>query len=185
MGLIANTDVKTFLSIPSANTDDDSLLTALIVNAQGMADMDTNRTLEVTSADATDYYDGDGSSVLLVKRYPIVSITTIHDDIDRDYGADCLISSDDYFYHSAQGRIMLDGSAFNKSEKNIKVVYKGGYSSSTIPGDLKLALILLTAYLYLLGKGSVNAIEGIPSGRVDKLVTRANDILAKYKDYSL
>ena len=176
--LITSKDVRNVLT--EVDTNDDELLALLIEYAQGMADRYCNRVFEKASSDVTRYFDGGGEDSLFVQRYPIVNITSLYDDPDRDYTEDTKISSDDYIIYKEDGKVRLDNSVFNDSEKNVKLVYNGGYTAANLPKDLKLALIFLTTSIYVAAKGSVNAVEG-GEDRVKRMEETAYKVLDKYK----
>lgn len=183
MSIIANSDVKTFLGITV--TGDDALLTTLLTQIEEYV-QNVYCERQFAAANHTEYYDGDGSGVLLLDNYPIVSVTSVHDDTDREYGADDLIDSDDIITYEKEGKLVLDGLCFTKGNKNVKVVYRAGYGSgegeTAMPNEIKLALIQLTAALYLEGKGSLDAMAGNSEiYRPNKLRKEAYAILDKYK----
>jgi uncharacterized phiE125 gp8 family phage protein len=155
--LINVQDVNSFLGI-KVNTED-HLILPLLQSAQKEAENYCNQKFE--GAEFTEYYNGEGNDCLIVDIAPIVSITSIHDDLDREYNSDDLIDSDDYTFDADAGIIWLDGLIFAKGIKNIKVVYKAGYGSgyADLPYDLKQALIYLTSAMYLEGQAGVNVFE--------------------------
>ena len=160
--ILDKSDVKNFLGIPSAASADDTLITTII--AQIEAEIKTyckRKYFQATSL--TEYYDGDGTDILLLKEYPIVSVTSLYDDTDRVYGSDTKIGSADIIIYGDEGYIRLDGLSFTKGEKNIKITYKAGYGTGTgetaMPEDLKLALVMLASAVYLEGKAGVNVFE--------------------------
>lgn len=71
-----------------------------------------------------------------------MSITSIHDDPLRVYGASTLIDAAKYVIGDADaGLILLDGLTFQQGLRNIKITYEGGFAS--IPADLEQAAIEL------------------------------------------
>lgn len=106
----------------------------------------THRKLK--SRDLTEYYNGDGTNVLLMNNYPVTAITHVYDDLDRDYESDTEIDSDDLVYmpDGLACKIVYDGGVFSKGIKNIKVEYTAGYE--TIPWDLYQACCELVAYYW-------------------------------------
>lgn len=86
----------------------------------------------------TEYYDGDGSDTLRVKRYPIYKVVTLHDSTDYSYGSADLIAADDRYIESEEGFIGLynDERYFTRWNRNIKLVYHAGYSRFTIVEDV-------------------------------------------------
>jgi len=171
--------VKEYLRISSSN--DDTLLNNLIARAEDEADMYCHRVF--AAATYTEYYDGNGLSKMNLKHYPVNSITSIHDDLDREYGADDLIDSDDYVFEADSGIVKLDGLTFTGGIQNIKVIYNAGYA--TLPDDVTDAIVKLVAAKYLLGQGAINAIEGEENfGRPAGLRKQALLILDKYLKYA-
>ncbi len=117
-------------SLESSNKDNE--LQLYLVAAQRALELFTRRAFD-GSVERTEYFDGCRYNPFLVlKSYPIVSITTLHDDLDREFDSASLISASDYFLDRNIGKIILKGTAsFQDGEKNIKVVYKGGYIPET------------------------------------------------------
>lgn len=86
----------------------------------------------------TEYYDGEGTSILFPFKTPILSVSSIYDDADWEYGSDSLIDSGSYKVIDKR-RIVNKDNVFNKGRQNIKITYTAGYDS--IPDDIKLACI--------------------------------------------
>jgi len=135
------------------NSDDDLVLTDFI-NARSKDFED------LESEERTEYYDGDGTSSLILRHLPITSIKAIYDDLDRVYGSDTLIDSGDYTFYTAEGIVKLDVGCFMRGIRNVKITYTAGYTEATIPEDFKLALAQFVMADYLEVKGGVNAFEG-------------------------
>lgn len=136
------TAVKEYLRISHSNWD--ALITSLITRMSGFFESQINRTLD--AADYTERYDGeeDNGGVLRLKHPPINSVTSLHDDINRAFGASTLIATADYVWYANEGVIRLDGAEFRVGLQNIQVVYNGGYD--TIPDDVVQAVIELVAF---------------------------------------
>lgn len=168
--------VKEYLGL--GTDDDETFIGNLITRVSDDIERECNRTFN--ASDLTEYYNGDGTNVLLTRNYPINSITTIHDDCDREYNSDDLIDSDNIIIDSeVEGRIVLDGTLFTKGDKNIKLVYNAGYS--TIPTDLEQACIKRVAAEYLESKGLVAGFAEGAERNPDKLRKQANVVIEKYK----
>ncbi len=162
MPILDKSDVKNFLGIPSAASADDILITTIITQIEAQIKEYCQRIFEAVNF--TEYYDGDGTDLLLLNNYPIVSITSLYDDTKRVYGADTLIDSADIIIYKTNGCVRLDGHIFTKSEQNIKIIYRAGYGTgvgeTAIPENLKLGLIYLASAVYLEGKAGVAVVEG-------------------------
>jgi uncharacterized phiE125 gp8 family phage protein len=146
--------LKTFLGIDT-NDDDDKLYQHL-KSADAFFKSETQRTFEQTTY--TEYYDGDGSDELFIDHYPIISVTSIYDDLDRDYEAEDVFEDDDYMIYEDQGMIKLDDTYFQDGSKNVKITYSAGYAA--IPNDIQMAVVQLAAAAYLEAHGTVAVIEG-------------------------
>ncbi|MCK9324719.1 MAG: hypothetical protein M0P69_04405 [Bacteroidales bacterium] len=136
------------------------------------------------AADYTEYYDGDNTDVLLMRNYPVNSVTSIHDDTDRVFGSDTAIDSGDIIIeatHKDKDRIRLDDDFFSKGVQNIKVVYNAGYS--TIPTDLERAAINKVMADYLEYKSGINKMSGDLVTRIDKLREQADKTIERYRRY--
>ena len=147
----------------------------------------THRKLK--SRTLTEFYDGKNRYELALHEYPIVSITSIHDDPGYDYAAATLISSDDYqFWTAAEGRedrrVYFTGTVLSDTIKAVKVIYVAGYE--TIPYDIERAVKMLIDYWY---RKQLDHRLGVISKSVeDKSITYADDVppdvlrlLQKYK----
>jgi uncharacterized phiE125 gp8 family phage protein len=172
-------NLKEYLGIKTANTDDDTFLTNLITRISDDMERQCNRAFH--AATYTQYYKGDGTSKLLLKQYPVNSVASIYDDVDRVWGADTAIDAGDIsISQECEGLIILKDDIFSESDdiENIKITYNAGYS--TIPTDLEFACIKLCAADYLESKGLV---AGFAEGErnPDKLRKSAKEVIKGYK----
>jgi hypothetical protein len=81
---------------------------------------------------------------------PIVSITSIHSDVDREYGSDSLIDSSKYEIDKQNGRVILDDTSpdtFDVGFRAIKIVGTFGYNTSSPPDDLVHAICVYCSHL--------------------------------------
>ncbi|MHC4622227.1 MAG: hypothetical protein ACYTEQ_31215 [Planctomycetota bacterium] len=87
-------DAKDRLGI--TETDHDVTINRIIVGLEGIFDNETGRPLILNAADVTEYYTG-CASLLQVKRYPIVAVTSIKEAYDYDFAsATALTENTDY-----------------------------------------------------------------------------------------
>lgn len=173
---------KVNFNILSTFTDHDTLIQNLITQKSKECANYCNRKFAARAL--TEYYDGDGRATLLLREYPINSITSIHDDPDRAYGAETLIDSADYTMPNAglDGMVKGDGIIFGAGVENIKVVYNGGYS--TLPADLVSAaeMMVMADYLEHVASVKVSTTDEVIY-KPDKLRKQAKQILNGYKKY--
>ncbi len=129
------TDIRAFLDIPSGQTGKDTLLEALLDTYNKIIE-DYLGVPMINTAYTAEKYDGDGTDILYLERYPIISVTTLIVD-------DVTITSAYYFLYSNMGKIKLDGSIFTKDYQNISITYSAGHGAarSNIPKPLKNALL--------------------------------------------
>ena len=144
--LCSSADLKAYLQITGSTKD--SILASIKASVEAFVKQYTGRPLLVASY--TEYYDGDGGSVLRVANRPITAITSIYSDPSRLYAASSLIPSTDYATDDAQdwnaGLITLKDYTFLSGRKATKITYSAGYS--TIPADLAHAVKLICAKEY-------------------------------------
>jgi hypothetical protein len=140
--LTTRANVKTALMITA--TDDDGRIDALLAQVTDFFHVYARRNF--LSATLTQFYNGNGSRVLNLRRYPVSAVTSVHENLDepRVYGAsDLLVANTDYDFNSANGILYRFGGTWPSGWKTVKVVYTGGYA--TIPGDLERAAIEVIA----------------------------------------
>jgi len=122
--------LKRYMNISDTNID--TLLGNFIDIASKMIQTYTCRILRLKTH--TEYYDGKLRSKLFLNNYPIRSITTIHDDTDREFGDTSLIDSTYYSYDADTGIVYLHTGKFYFYDgiKNVKIVYPAGFQEFEI-----------------------------------------------------
>jgi hypothetical protein len=119
-----------------------SLLNNILNSVTVVAEGEMKRSLTLESV--TEYYDGPGTPILILKNYPVISITSIHMDANRTFDSTTLVDGINYYSQLASGRIeLLGGLVWTRGQKNIQVIYTRGWAS--IPLDLKQAGLELAA----------------------------------------
>jgi len=145
--LISLEEAKQFINKDLNDQTEDNKILQYINSASWYCNSFTHRKLK--ARDLTEYYSGDGSNTLMVNNYPINSIASIYDDLDRAYGADTLIDSGDYVIMptTLAFKVVYDGGVFMRGIRNIKITYNAGYS--TIPWDLREACLELVGFYWM------------------------------------
>ena len=181
-------ELKLFVGIATSDETLDTQLEEYINGASWLLKEETKRFLKAQSI--TEYHDGTGSYVIMLRHRPVNSVTTLHSDSARSFGSTTLIDSDDYQVYTNGGYIVVTDAGLDVGARVIKVVYNGGYS--TIPYDLKMAAIELATYWYEKFKshrvglksvssasnaGSDTYAEDMP-GAVKKAITRYSEKVA-------
>lgn len=132
--------VREHLEFASSDTSKDEQLKSLINRSYKILEKYIGRV--VKSTQYTEYQDGDGTPQILLNQWPIISVTSIHSDVERDFGSDTEIEAANYLIYSDEGRIELykDETIFPEGKQNVKVIYTAGYAE--IPDDLEFASTL-------------------------------------------
>ena len=138
------------------DASDEEQLERMITAAQGLFERYCGRVFD--EATFTEVWNGDGTDLLFIKIYPIISVTSIHDDTgDRTYGAGSLIDPTGYAIIN-DNHIQLYSTLFNKSVNNVQIIYVAGYSDTTpgdhvpIPDELRQACIAQVGWMFKQGK---------------------------------
>lgn len=184
MALVTSTQVKEYLQI--TNDAHDTLIDSIIARVEEIV---KNEWLNGTTFDATgsyntetDYYDGDGTRVLYVDKLPLRSVTSIHIDPERSYGADTLVDSADYSVYEDEGKVVFDAQSLSRYPKSVKIVYTAGWKDTDAPEGLKQGIISLVCAYYLEGVGITDSVENQDfENRPDRLRKRAKEFLSYYK----
>ena len=124
-----------------ANTTNDDLLEQVIMEATNRADSFTRRKLRVRTYGSgglpAEVRDGNGETWIDTHQWPVVSITSIHDDTNRDFAAATLKASSEYFIDYKGSLIHLEpdapkGTHFTVGRQNVQLIYTGGYGTFEI-----------------------------------------------------
>lgn len=165
-------DLKPYLDIAADNTDDDTLLDALLANAQAIINSYCRQTFEA-SGDTTRYFDPTVDAVgrTLYLDAPLCAITSVTN------GDSVAVSSGDYVKEPRNGTpwhaLTLKSSSSvswtytDTPENSIAIVGKWAYSA-TAPADIKQATVRLAAYLYRQRDNAVDLDRAVqtPSGTI-------------------
>ena len=177
--------VKQYLGKADSDTQDDDLIFELTKRVQDSIEHFCDRRFDARIYQ--EYYKGDGSNRLLLRQYPIISIsgvasgemvdafgnvTTatnqplgIWDDVDYVFTDDTKKDSASVIpSYLTPGLIQLKGDIFINSEfwsfynlENLKVVYKAGYS--VIPPDIEDNATIIVAVEFARSKGIINSVN--------------------------
>ena len=129
---------KEYAQIATANTTWDAVLATLITQCSKLVEKYCQRTL--LTATHTDYYDGKAQREIVLRQFPVTSVTTVHDDSARSYGSSTLVAAADYYADLNRGIIKFD-ITLGRGRGNLKVVYVAGYADiGSLPGNVVLAV---------------------------------------------
>jgi hypothetical protein len=137
MAYLAYTDLETFLNI-TLGAGGRTLATAIITAIEAFTDHYCNRTWTSTSlTEITETFDG-GTDTFYVKNPPIASIVTVTEDGDE-------LSSTDGDYYVYDTYVKFPVKALSGYQT---VVIKYKTSATTIPADLKHALVQWASQIF-------------------------------------
>ena len=135
---VTQSEIRKFLKIESAKT---SMNDVLDIIADGVATA-INNFLGVTMINSTytEIYDGwtnygdPRGDTLYVRKYPIVSVTSLANE-------DTALASSDYYLYKDEGKIVLKAKTFTADHQTIDIVYVAGFGADAdaVPDALKLA----------------------------------------------
>lgn len=185
--LTSRSKAKVYLQLNQSDVTYNEFIDDLIDGVSAGIEEYTAR--KFVSRSYTEYYDGDGTRVLLLRQFPIVSITSIHDDPDRNYNSDTLIDADDYVSDDDIGKVTLvDIDAFTKGIHAIKVIYTAGYAS--VPKNIQLAAHVWIADIFNRAVMGADGEESESIGQhsvtfnADEMPKRARSLLRPFKKFS-
>lgn len=121
--LTSLTDVKVFLNIETS--DYDTFLWSLITQASSVVENYCDRCFQLKRV--VEYYDGDGTSLLRVKRYPIRDIHALYVDTSLAFTGANLLDSSYYVFYTDMGLVRNLTGSFPRYPSCIKIDYDGGY----------------------------------------------------------
>lgn len=161
MALVTAANYKTRAGI--AGTTYDGIIALLIPEAEAKVASFCDRIIEDVGSDLTEYYDGTGTNTLTLKAYPITAWTSISylSSVASSVASYTAYATDEYYYVADTGKVIrysgIDYAFLDSPNEdivwpcgpaNIKVVYRGGYTTSTVPGDMKEAIYDLIGMLF-------------------------------------
>ena len=104
----------------------------------------TNNGAQITD---TEYYDGIGEKFLILKNFPASNPTVILYEYSTETDIYTYEEHVEYELHSEQG-MLYKYDKWTVGTKNFKVTYTYGYTTATMPSDLKKACSLLATLQY-------------------------------------
>jgi len=128
--LLSISDAANYLGTSTATTEINDAIGEIINVVSYRFNDETGRPLKNRSH--TEYRDGNGKNILYLSQYPISSTTiTITIDGTRAFtSTDYIVTSTDVVLSTDSGEIRLDGYTFDIGQRNVKIQYSAGYSSS-------------------------------------------------------
>lgn len=217
--LITVTELKTYLGITSASFD--ALLQDIINATTTQIERylgnrriiaEDNGGIPVQAVDITELYDGgarkDGKRNLLLRRRPIIQVTTVSYETGTDFANPEYIdfsSATDFKLDKEAGIIHFVG-ILVPGIQNIRVIYAGGFSDDivvptgvqAVPDDLKLACKMLSGKFFnkrkaqgirneSVGGGSLTWEGSVRGGSQDRSITdpEVRGLLDPYRSFNV
>jgi len=188
-------DVKDRLG--KTDTDYDAMINRIIAGLEAIFENYIRRKLLVSAVDITEYFSGCGS-LLLLNRYPVVSITSLKIAYDYDFdSADALVENTGFrqVANAENGILYRINMSWPENPDTVQVIYRGGYCSAgqtpgegefALPADLREAAIEQASFLFKrkddIGLSGVSAEGGsISKFSAMDLLPMVKKILDNYK----
>lgn len=194
-------DIKDRLGIASDKTEDDTTINSIIQGVSEIFNNETGRILLQPDTDVTEYYTGSGPHLQL-RRYPVISITSIRESPLYTFGDDSLLTpNEDYrvISNGKKGIIYRVGFEWSQFEDAIEVIYRGGFCPAgqtpgenevAVPADLREAAIEQISFLFQRRLDLGLSGQGFMGGSISKfsavdLLPIVKEVLKKYRRPSL
>ena len=157
MSLITLQEAKDYLGI--TGTDEDNFLEPIVNMVNDYVEKYVGRKLEATDYDK-ELYDGPGTNALVLRNFPIISVSEVLERTDEVESATVEERTDEYdagyYILNADEGILYRDVPWTRGRGVIEVSYRAGYE--TIPNDLKWACLSMAEYLRnIYGKAGINA----------------------------
>jgi len=150
IALVTLTQAKNWLQITA--TSENTIIARIINRCSQYAARYCGRNL--ISQDYTEYYDGNGTPTLIVRNYPIVSVTSVNIDSTRSWSSSSLVDlSSNALIDKTAGIVRLwnSGGYFYKGKANVRIIYNAGYATGSVPHDLQDAVLYMVMESYKRG----------------------------------
>jgi uncharacterized phiE125 gp8 family phage protein len=139
VALISLSEAKEYLVDDAESTESDAIIARLVNSVSAWVQNRCGSPL--LRKTWTEFYNGDGSDVLMLRRTPVAEISSLRVDAARVFGSDSeLEETTEYVVDRGAGTITLLAGVFSCGKANVKVVYDAGYLLADVPHDLRLAV---------------------------------------------
>lgn len=182
MTIIATSDLKTALRIPAAVTFHDAAISAFVsgANSYVLGALGQTALATVGIQEYPEIY-GPGQGSIVLERRPVGSVVAITND------GTLMVAGTDYRVDLEKGIVRLKSTAsFSGVRDGVEVYYTAGYTSGTLPFELKHAATVLAVAMFNRSKdqGLLERDANGYSVKVDPMDVppEARMILARYED---
>jgi hypothetical protein len=200
--LVTLDEAKNYLmEDPVADLDrEEDLINRLINGISAAAETYMNR--KIIARDYTEDQDGSGTDSMQLRQYPIVSLTSVCVDWERNFPVGLNIALSDIIIYSEEGKIVRSPSGLNiyideetgkivkystfaRGKKNVRTIYNAGYA--TVPHDIKHVVLQEIVWHYenttkkKLGVQAVAAVGENVSVFIGELLPTTKMVLSAYR----
>jgi hypothetical protein len=142
---------KIFLKIPLAETSQDTLVENFINEISDLIEDYCRR--KFRAQQIVDIYDGGRTREILLYQWPVNSIVSVHEDLNRVFDADSLLDASTYTVRQDEMQegfyLQRHDVVFTRGTATVRVEYTFGYPDfADVPGALQLATKRAVAYFY-------------------------------------
>ena len=138
--------LKYFLGIQQSNTSLDDFLTTLLNSAEKILKSLLGRD-NLIATDLSQIYHGNGKKRLLLKDYPVNSISSV--SIDNEEISQASGNSAGWYLIAAElGILGLKGYTFTEGVNNVVIQYNAGWQTGNFPADLEILTYRIATGLY-------------------------------------
>tara|TARA_R110002020_G_scaffold288239_1_gene503719 strand:+ start:31 stop:642 length:612 start_codon:yes stop_codon:yes gene_type:complete len=146
--------------LPGLDSGADGDLNTIIARSEsaiadylGFAPASVGAPAVLTTTTYTLYLDGPSTEPRMIQLpiKPVASITTIHDDVNWDYGSSELVAASNYTLVGEKGQVWLNPDAshvWSTAPRALKIVFVGGFSGSNPDSALSTAILEYCAVIY-------------------------------------
>jgi hypothetical protein len=143
MALLTLQEVQEWLPQASGN---ERLLQQAIDRAEARAARFCNRKGTFDSAARDHYFTvPQGVRVIQLPSYPVTAVTTVTENAQETTTSE--VASTGYILDADAGLLYRDGTSWATGFEQVRVQYTAGYSASTLPDDLRDAMLDLVGWL--------------------------------------
>lgn len=137
-------DVRDDLKIGSDDTSFDDSLRRLINSVSRTIEDYTGKYFAARDI-AAEKYDGKGTAILILRRTPVIRISTLLNDT-------ITVDADDFVFYPDTGKVQLtDGTAFVCGPQKVSVTYRCGYDRQDMPDNVAEAARLWVCHKFKIG----------------------------------
>ncbi len=139
---------------------------------------------DIEKGTTTEYFDG--RETVIVKNYPIISVTSIRHNVGTQAEPNWyMIDPINYVVYKFEGKIVIAGGLV-RGLQNIEIVYEAGYL--VIPEDIEMVATQLVAKMFETRKAQGKLKEALGGAQIDwknELTIEQKNILSSYSSLSM